>query len=69
MSLNEEERKTILKPLLSSNWKLVDGRDAITKEFLFEDFSMAFSFMTRVAMKSEQMGHHPEWFNVYNKVT
>lgn len=69
MSLNEEERKTILEPLLSSNWKLVDGRDAITKEFLFKDFSMAFSFMTRVAMKSEQMSHHPEWFNVYNKVT
>ena len=69
MSLNEEERKTILNPLLSSNWKLVEGRDAITKEFLFKDFSMAFSFMTRVAMKSEQMCHHPEWFNVYNKVT
>ena len=38
------------------------------KEFLFKDFNQAFGFMTRVALKAEKMEHHPEWFNVYNKV-
>ncbi|WEK40758.1 MAG: 4a-hydroxytetrahydrobiopterin dehydratase [Candidatus Brevundimonas colombiensis] len=45
-----------------------DGRDAIVKAVLFHDFSAAFAFMTRVAMQAEAMGHHPEWFNVYNRV-
>jgi 4a-hydroxytetrahydrobiopterin dehydratase len=49
-------------------WQLVVGRDAISKEFKFKDFNQAFAFMTRVAMKAEKMDHHPEWFNVYNKV-
>jgi 4a-hydroxytetrahydrobiopterin dehydratase len=47
---------------------MVEGRDAIKKQFLFEDFNQAFGFMTRVALKAETMNHHPEWFNVYNKV-
>lgn len=46
----------------------MEGRDAIQKEFLFKDFNQAFGFMTRVALKAEKMDHHPEWFNVYNKV-
>ncbi|KAL8598432.1 hypothetical protein ACOMHN_032709 [Nucella lapillus] len=66
--LTEEERTTTLTPLTSSGWSIVDGRDAIFKEFLFKDFKEAFSFMTRVSLKAEQMDHHPEWFNVYNKV-
>ena len=45
-----------------------DDRDAITKEFKFKDFKSAFAFMTSVALKAEEIGHHPEWFNVYNKV-
>ena len=48
--------------------KVSDGRDAYTKLFQFSDFKKAFSFMTYVAMKAEQMNHHPEWENVYNKV-
>lgn len=40
----------------------------ITKSFEFKDFKEAFAFMTQVALKAEQMNHHPEWFNVYNKV-
>lgn len=44
------------------------GRDAIAKEFLFQDFNEAFGFMTRVALLADKMDHHPEWFNVYNKV-
>ena len=39
-----------------------------TKNFCFADFNKAFGFMTRVALMAEQMNHHPEWFNVYNKV-
>jgi 4a-hydroxytetrahydrobiopterin dehydratase len=49
-------------------WKEAPGRDAISKSFRFRDFSAAFGFMARVALKAEQMDHHPEWFNVYNRV-
>lgn len=49
-------------------WRMVEGRDAITRTFLFKDFNAAFGFMSRVALKAEKMNHHPEWFNVYNKV-
>lgn len=58
-----------MQPLFSAGWKMVDGgRDAIYKEFLFQDFNEAFGFMTRVALLADKMDHHPEWFNVYNKV-
>jgi len=49
-------------------WLAVSGRDAITKSFRFNDFNDAFGFMSRVALKAEAMNHHPEWFNVYNRV-
>ena len=48
--------------------KVSDGRDAYAKLFKFSDFKQAFSFMTSIAMKAEQINHHPEWENVYNKV-
>lgn len=48
--------------------KLEGGRDAITRTLKFADFNAAFGFMSRVALKAETMNHHPEWFNVYNKV-
>ncbi|BFZ14631.1 hypothetical protein BsWGS_17670 [Bradybaena similaris] len=66
--LTEEERSCTLTPLKNAGWTLVEGRDAIYKEFNFTDFNQAFGFMTRVAIKAEKMDHHPEWFNVYNKV-
>uniref|UniRef100_A0A2S2NPV6 4a-hydroxytetrahydrobiopterin dehydratase n=1 Tax=Schizaphis graminum TaxID=13262 RepID=A0A2S2NPV6_SCHGA len=66
--LTKEEREELLQPLFSNQWSLVKDRDAIYKEFLFSDFIQAFGFMTQVALKSEKMNHHPEWFNVYNKV-
>jgi len=66
--LTEEQRKTELEPLLKSGWTIVNNRDAIYKEYLFKSFNEAFSFMTRVALLAEKMDHHPEWFNVYNKV-
>ena len=62
------EFEDVLKNL--NSWKVShDGREAITKEFEFSDFKTAFSFMTKVALKAEELGHHPEWFNVYNKVS
>ena len=51
-----------------SGWQEVAGRDAIEKSFQFADFNQAFGFMTRVALKADQLDHHPEWFNVYNRV-
>jgi 4a-hydroxytetrahydrobiopterin dehydratase len=50
-------------------WKEEAGRDAIVKEFRFADFNQAFAFMTQVALKAERMDHHPEWSNVYNRVS
>lgn len=49
-------------------WREVEGRDAISRGFRFADFGAAFGFMTRVALVAEAMNHHPEWFNVYNRV-
>jgi len=50
------------------DWRLVDGREAITRRYLFVDFDAAFAFMTRVALLAAKMDHHPEWSNVYNKL-
>ena len=49
-------------------WAATEGRDAISKTFRFADFNAAFAFMTRVALMAEKLDHHPEWFNVYNRV-
>nr|WP_263053773.1 4a-hydroxytetrahydrobiopterin dehydratase [Defluviicoccus vanus] len=51
-----------------TGWADVAGRDAITKTFHFKTFNAAFGFMTRAALMAEKMDHHPEWFNVYNRV-
>jgi 4a-hydroxytetrahydrobiopterin dehydratase len=50
-------------------WKAVEGgRDAIQRTFRFADFTAAFGWMTRMALMAEKLDHHPEWFNVYNRV-
>ncbi len=64
--LDTDARKAALKDL--PHWKDVQGRDAIVRKFEFKDFNQAFGFMSRVALLAEKMDHHPEWFNVYNKV-
>ena len=52
-----------------NNWdETLDEREALTKIFKFKDLKTAFSFMTMVALKAEQVNHHPEWSNVYNTV-
>merc|ERR1712126_215972 len=66
--LTPEERVAQLEPLISKGWTKVQDRDAIYKEFIFKDFNQAFGFMTRIALKADKVDHHPEWFNVYNKV-
>ena len=52
-----------------TGWSAAEGgRDAIRKTFRFKDFNAAFGFMSRVALMAEKFDHHPEWFNVYNRV-
>ena len=58
--------KAALKRL--PDWNLVKDREAITRSFKFVDFDAAFAFMTRCALMAAKMDHHPEWFNIYNKV-
>ena len=62
--LSQEQIKNELKNMLG--WTVVEGK--LHKEFQFDDFNQAFGFMTRAAMHIEKMNHHPEWFNVYNKL-
>ena len=50
-------------------WTLVADRDAIQRTFTFRDFSEAFGFMARAALAAERMDHHPEWSNVWNRVS
>jgi 4a-hydroxytetrahydrobiopterin dehydratase len=64
--LTGQARKAALAKL--NGWSEVNGRDAISRKFAFEDFNAAFGFMARAALIAEKLDHHPEWFNVYNKV-
>jgi 4a-hydroxytetrahydrobiopterin dehydratase len=64
--LTESERADLLPAL--DGWAMAQGRDAITKRFVFADFNAAFGWMTRVALAAEQLDHHPEWSNVYRTV-
>ncbi len=58
-------------PLLLTvpQWRFDDQRGAITRDFKFTDFNAAFTFMTQVALAAEKRDHHPEWSNVYNRVS
>jgi 4a-hydroxytetrahydrobiopterin dehydratase len=64
--LDEAERAEALDAL--GEWDYDEARDAISRRFLFADFSEAFAFMARVALLAEKQDHHPEWSNVWNRV-
>ena len=65
MRLSEEDINEKLQGL--PGWSISNGK--LHKEFTFETFNQAFGFMTRAAMEIEKMNHHPEWLNVYNRLT
>lgn len=62
--LSDEQIKEELRKL--PGWLLQNGK--LHKEYVFKDFVEAFAFMTKAALHAEAMNHHPEWFNVYNKL-
>ena len=66
VSLTPEQRSELLPRL--EGWLPLPSRDAIQKRFTFADFNAAWGFMNRVALEAERQYHHPEWFNVWNRV-
>lgn len=64
--LSQADRGNALSGLLG--WRYDAGQRAILKTFRFGDFSEAWAFMNRAALLAEKIDHHPEWFNVYNKI-
>ena len=68
MSLEKLSSDAIENELKSlDGWSVVNGK--LHKDFQFDDFNQAFGFMARASMHIEKMNHHPEWFNVYNKLS
>jgi len=66
--LDAGAREEVLAALAETGWTAAEGRDAIQKTFKFKSFIEAFGFMTQTAIYAEKLNHHPEWFNVYNRV-
>ena len=64
--LTDAERASLTKTL--PGWSLVEGHEAIARNFQFRDFNEAWGFMSRVALLAESQNHHPEWSNVWNRV-
>ena len=64
--LTDAERERAMAFL--AGWQAVADRDAIWRSYKFPDFNAAFGFMSAVARIAEEMDHHPEWFNVYNRL-
>ena len=65
IALTPKEIETLSDTLPA--WGVLEGK--LQRQFLFADFSEAFGFMVRVALAAETLGHHPEWSNVWNRVT
>lgn len=66
--LDGSARDQALAELKAAGWSEVDGRDAVTKSFVFSNFIEAFGWMSKAAIVAETMNHHPEWSNVYKTV-
>ncbi len=64
--LTAQERIEALRKV--PDWQMLEGRDAIARQYRFADFNAAFGFMSRLALYAERVDHHPEWFNVYSRV-
>lgn len=66
--LDSTARDAALEDLTETGWRFDPARDGIAKTFTFADFNAAFGWMTRVALRAEQLDHHPEWRNMWNRV-
>ena len=68
MPFTNEMNNNRLLELTSAGWVIGPGNKDISKEFVFENFIEAFSFMTKVSLFAEKLNHHPEWSNIYKTV-
>ncbi len=66
--LNNQDKKKFINEKTKNGWEYNEENDSIYKKFEFKNFIDAFSWMTKVALFSEKINHHPEWFNVYKTV-
>jgi len=66
--ISETARTQALPELAATGWTIEGDRDAIRKTFTFKNFVEAFGWMTKAAIWAEKWNHHPEWFNVWNRV-
>lgn len=67
--LDGTDRDAAIAALGAAGWATVDGRDAIEKTYRFENFRAAMAWMVQAAFEAEALNHHPEWSNVYNRVS
>lgn len=68
--MNKLDQSSAAKLLVTlPDWTHDPQRDAISRTFVFRDFPQAFGFMTQLAIIAEKRNHHPEWLNIYNKVS
>jgi 4a-hydroxytetrahydrobiopterin dehydratase len=66
--LSMAARDAVRGPLVEAGWEMDPARDAIRKSYVFHSFIDAMGWMMRAAIWAEKWNHHPEWFNVYNRV-
>ena len=66
--ISNDEKEKVLEPLLNTGWVYLSERDAITKKYTFSNFVEAFGWMSKAAIVSEKLNHHPEWSNIYKNV-